>query len=104
MTRLVLTLAIVLAVCLIHFAYVDFRFRHRGSVMWFWLAGPAPGLLWVSRAAIAACFVIAVASAFTGVGAAIATILVILMLVHIVTLFVVEKREEKWAPPPVPPE
>jgi len=104
MNRLILTLAMVVAVCLIHFAYVDFRFRHRGSVMWFWLAGPAPALLWVSRAAIATCVVLAVATAFTGLGWAIATMLVVLMLVHIITLFIAEKREEKWAPPPVPPE
>ena len=45
MHQLTVTIAIVIALCLTHFSYVDFRFRHRGSVMWFWLARPAPPLL-----------------------------------------------------------
>ncbi|HUP66651.1 MAG TPA: hypothetical protein VM145_00355 [Sphingomicrobium sp.] len=104
MHLLILTAAIVFALALVHIAYVDFRFRHRGSVMWFWLAGPAPALLWVSRGAIALALVLAIASPFVGLGATVATFLVVLVLVHMVTLFIVEKREENWTPPPMPPE
>ena len=32
MHQLTVTIAIVIALCLTHFSYVDFRFRHRGSV------------------------------------------------------------------------
>jgi hypothetical protein len=89
---------------LIHFSYVDFRFRHRGSVMWFWLAGPAPVLLWVSRGAVAAALLVAIATAFAGVSLAAAIVMVGLILVHIVTLIIVEVREEHWTPPTIPPE
>jgi hypothetical protein len=36
------TFVILLAVVLLHYSYVDFRFRHRDGVLWFWLANPAP--------------------------------------------------------------
>jgi hypothetical protein len=98
------TLAIVIAVCLIHFSYVDFRFRHRGSVMWFWLVAPAPRLLWVSRAAVAAALVVAISTAFVGVGRVAAILMVGLLVVHIVTLIIVEVREEDWTPPSIPPQ
>ena len=98
------SLAILIAVCLLHFSYVDFRFRHRGSVMWFWLMAPATTLLWVSRAAVAAALIVAIATAFVGVSLAAAILMVSLILVHIVTLIVVEVREEDWPPPTVPPE
>jgi hypothetical protein len=98
------TLAVVLAVCLIHFSYVDFRFRHRGSVMWFWLVAPAPKLMWVSRAAVAAALIVAIATAFVGVSLVAAILMVALLLVHIVTLIIVEVREEDWTPPAIPPD
>lgn len=98
------TLAIVIAVCLIHFSYVDFRFRHRGSVMWFWLAGPAPTMLWISRAAILICLLTAILTAFVGISLVAAILMVALVLIHIVTLIVVEVREDEWPPPSTPPE
>jgi hypothetical protein len=98
------TLAIFIAVCLIHFSYVDFRFRHRGSVMWFWLMAPAPKFLWISRAAVAAALLVAITTAFVGVSLAAAIVMVSLIVVHIATLIVVEVREEDWPPPTVPPE
>ena len=100
----VASLAIVIAVCLIHFSYVDFRYRHRGSVMWFWLAGPAPTTLWISRGAILACFVVALATLYFGVNVAEVVAMIVLLVVHIATLIVVEVREEDWVPPPPPPE
>lgn len=98
------TLAILLVIGLVHFSYVDFRFRHRGSILWFWLAWPAPGLLLVSRAAMALCFLGALATLFIGASKLIAILLVALMLVHIVTLIIIEWREERgdWPPPPPP--
>ena len=35
---------------LIHFSYVDFRFRYREGMLWFWMLNPAPPLMWASRA------------------------------------------------------
>lgn len=99
-----ITLAILIAVCLIHFSYVDFRFRHRGSIMWFWLMLPAPPLLWVSRAAVAAALIAAISTAFVGVSLSGAIVMVGLLLIHIVTLIIVEVREQDWPPPTIPPE
>jgi amino acid transporter len=98
----VASLAIVVAICLIHFSYVDFRYRHRGSVLWFWLAGPAPLLLWISRAAIVLCLLVAISGLFFGVTVVSAVIMVVLVLVHIITLIVVEVREDDWVPPGPP--
>jgi amino acid transporter len=103
MHNLTVTVAILVALCLVHFSYVDFRFRHRGSVMWFWLARPAPPLLIVSRLAIALCLVSAIATAFIGTSKLMALVIAGLMLVHIATLVIVEIREEDWPPPSNPP-
>lgn len=100
MHQLTVTIAIVIALCLTHFSYVDFRFRHRGSVLWFWLAQPAPPLLIVSRLAIALCLLSAIAIAFIGASKLMAIVIFCLLLIHIVTLIIVEIREEDWAPPP----
>ena len=86
---------IFLSVALVHFAYVDFRFRHRDSIAWFWLGGPAPTLLWVSRAAVAAALLLALATLVLGATKLVAYILVGLMLVHIGTLIILEIRETR---------
>ena len=96
------TLAILMVLALVHFSYVDFRFRHRGSVLWFWLARPAPLLLWLSRAAIAAAFATALLYKLIGPGEALTIILVTLVLAHVVTLILVERHEDEWPPPPPP--
>jgi hypothetical protein len=104
MHSITIALAIIVALCLIHFGYMDFRFRHRGSILWFWLAEPAPILLWVSRAAIIACVVVAVATVFVGLGAAAAILLGVLLLIHVVTAIIMEVREERPPPPNLPHE
>ena len=96
--------AIIVAVCLIHFSYADFRFRHRGGVMWFWLVSPAPFLLWTSRGAALATLLVAAATAFIGVSLVTAIFIAGLLLIHIGTLIVVEIREESWVPPAEPLE
>jgi amino acid transporter len=103
MHHLTVTFAILLALCLIHFSYVDFRFRHRGSVLWFWLARPAPPLLILSRIAIGLCLICAIATGFVGATKLMAIIIGGLMLIHIATLIAVEIREEHWQPPSNPP-
>jgi amino acid transporter len=99
MHHLTVTFAVLLALCLVHVSYVDFRFRHRGSVMWFWLARPAPPLLIISRAALVLCLLSAIAISFVGATKLMAIIITSLMLIHIGTLIAVEIREDHWPPP-----
>ena len=92
MHSLTISAAIFLAVALIHFSYVDFRFRHVDGVLWFWLMRPAPALVWVSRAAIAAALILSLSVKFIGTSQAFAIALGILVLIHVVTLIFFEAR------------
>lgn len=87
------TFVIVLAVVLLHYSYVDFRFRHRDGVLWFWLASPAPIVNWVSRAAIIAAFIAAAATLFIGATKLMAYVIIGFMLVHVATLIAIEVKE-----------
>jgi hypothetical protein len=90
-----ITLAVFAAVALIHFSYVDFRFRHRDGIWWYWLLKPAPPLMWVSRAAIVAALIAALAIKVVGATEVMAIIIVGLIVVHIVALILVEIREPR---------
>lgn len=92
MNSVVITFALLLAIGLVHYSYVDFRFRHVQGVLWFWLSNPAPALLWVSRTAVAAMVLLALAIPVIGASEAVAIGLVALFLVHIGTLIMIEIR------------
>ena len=93
MQSFVITFAIVLAVVLIHFSYVDFRFRYRGGAWWFWLLRPAPPLIWLSRAAIVIALILALSAPLTGLGKSFGFLLATFLALHIVSLVLVELRE-----------
>ena len=93
MQSLVITLAIIMAVVLIHFSYIDFRFRYRGGVRWFWLLRPAPALIWLSRAAIIAALLLALSTPLTGLNKLFAFLLAVFVALHIISLVLVELRE-----------
>ena len=95
MQSLVITLAIVVAVVLIHFSYIDFRFRYRGGIRWFWLLRPAPTLIWLSRGAIVIALLIALTASLTGLGISFGFLLTIFLALHIVSLVLVELREPR---------
>lgn len=95
MSSVLIALVLFAAVGLIHFAYVDFRFRHRDGIAWFWRGAPAPAVLIVSRAAVAAAFLAALATVFTGANRTMAMIMTGLMLVHIGALIILERRESR---------
>jgi len=95
MHSLLITFAIFAAVALIHFSYVDFRFRHRDGILWYWLLNPAPPLMWVSRAAIVAALVLALCVTLVGATTLFATALLVLVLLHIVTMIILEVREHR---------
>lgn len=95
MHSVLITLAIFAAVLLIHFSYVDFRFRHRDGILWYWLLNPAPPLMWLSRVAIIAALVLALCAKLVGTTTWFAIGLVVLVLLHIGTLIVLEAREHR---------
>ena len=95
MQSILITLAIFAAIALIHFSYVDFRFRHRDGFRWYWLLSPAPPLMWVSRVAIIAALVGALAVGFIGTTETVAWVLAGLMLVHVVSLILLEVLEPR---------
>jgi hypothetical protein len=92
MQSIVITLGIVIAVCLVHYSYVDFRFRHVDGPLWFWLSTPAPPLLWASRAAIVVAVLLAFATFFTGISKEVGFVLTGLVLTHILCLVAIEIR------------
>jgi hypothetical protein len=95
MHSILITLAIIAAVGLIHFSYVDFRFRHRDGFWWYWLLNPAPPLMWVSRAAIVLAVIVAASVAFVGTSETLAFVLVGLLGVHILSLILLEVLEPR---------
>jgi hypothetical protein len=92
---LLVAIGIFISIGLVHFAYIDFRFRHRDGIAWFWLGGPAPPLLWASRAAVALALLAALSIKFLGPSRTLAFVIVGLMLFHIVTLIILEIRESR---------
>lgn len=96
MQSLVISLAIVVAVVLIHFSYIDFRFRYRGGTQWFWLQRPAVPLIWLSRAAIIIALLLALSTPFIGLARSFALLLVVVFVaLHILSLILVELREPR---------
>lgn len=95
MQQLIITLAVFAAVALIHFSYVDFRFRHRDGIRWYLLLNPAPPLMWVSRAAIVAALLVALSVLFVGLDLTVAIVLLGLLAVDIVSLILVEFLEPR---------
>jgi hypothetical protein len=95
MHSMLIALAIFAAIGLIHFSYVDFRFRHRDGFWWYWMLNPAPPLMWVSRAAIVAALIVALAVKFVGASETVAFVLVGLVLAHIASLILLEVLEPR---------
>jgi hypothetical protein len=93
MHSVLITLAIVVALALIHFSYVDFRFRYRDGMLWFWLLKPAPPMMWVARATIVLALLVSLSAPFVGVSKTFALVLGGLMAAHIVSLILLEVLE-----------
>lgn len=95
MQAVLITLAIVVAVALIHFSYVDFRFRYRDGMLWFWLLNPAPPLMWFARGTIVAALLVGLSIPFFGTSKTFAFLLGGLMAAHIVSLILLEVLEPR---------
>jgi ABC-type spermidine/putrescine transport system permease subunit II len=90
-----LTVAIVAATVLIHISFVDFRFRYRDGVRWFWLLLPAPPLMWAARGTFIVALLVALSALFVGVTKSYALLLGGLMAAHIVSLILLEVLEPR---------
>lgn len=90
-----ITITTAIAIVLIHLSYVDFRFRYRDGILWFWLLNPAPPLMWIARITVVVALLIALAGPFIGINETYALVLAILMGAHIVTLILLELLEPR---------
>ena len=95
MHSVLITLAIVVAVALIHFSYVDFRFRYRDGMKWFWLLSPAPPMMWIARGTIVAALLVALSTPVVGADKTFALVLGGLMAAHILSLILLEVLEPR---------
>ncbi|HEY4070167.1 MAG TPA: hypothetical protein VGM04_01250 [Sphingomicrobium sp.] len=89
------TLAVVVAMALIHFSYVDFRFRYRDGFYWFWMLNPAPPLMWFARATIVVAILLAFSIPFVGLSKSFAIVLGGAMALHMVSLILLEVLEPR---------
>ena len=95
MKTALITFAMVVAVVLIHISYVDFRFRYRDGLLWFWLLNPAPPLMWIARATIVAALVVALSAPFVGTNRTFALVLGVMIALHIISLILLEVLEPR---------
>jgi hypothetical protein len=95
MQTALITITTAIAIVLIHLSYVDFRFRYRDGILWFWLLNPAPPLMWIGRATVVVALLFALAGPFIGINETYALVLAILMGVHILTLILLEVLEPR---------
>jgi hypothetical protein len=94
--NILITIVILVAIVLIHFSYVDFRFRYREGMAWFWLLNPAPPMMWIGRATIVATIIAAiVAPFFMEIGKTYAFLVGGLMGLHIISLILLEVLEPR---------
>lgn len=85
-----LGLTTLVIVFLIHFAVVDFRFRIAGGLAGIWGLNPAPPGLWVVRLTLLPPVIAAMSIVPFGPSKALWTIIAVLLLVHIISLFLLK--------------
>ncbi|HLO19254.1 MAG TPA: hypothetical protein VK192_02025 [Sphingomicrobium sp.] len=90
-----ITITIVVAVVLIHFSYVDFRFRYRGGMLWFWLLKPAPPLMWAARASLVVALLVTLSGPLVGTTKTYAFVVGAIMALHIISLILLEVLEPR---------
>jgi hypothetical protein len=95
MNSILISLTIVVAVVLIHFSYVDFRFRYRDGMLWFWLLKPAPPIMWLARGTVVAAVLVALSGPFVGATKTYAYIVGAIMALHIISLILLEVLEPR---------
>jgi hypothetical protein len=95
MNSILITIAIIVAIALIHISYIDFRFRYRNGMHWFWMLNPAPPMMWFARATIIAAILASLATPFIGLTKGFAIVLGAIVLLHFVSLILLEVLEPR---------
>ena len=90
-----ITFGLIAAIALVHFAYVDFRFRYRDGVIWYWRLSPAPALMWIGRGLFVLTVLFAIALPFVGASPAFVWILGGLFAAHIISIILLEVLEPR---------
>ena len=93
MQSIAITIAVVIAVALLHFSYVDFRFRYRDGILWFWLLNPAPPLMWLGRGTVVVALLLALAIPFVGMNKTFVLVVGGFVALHIISLILLEVLE-----------
>jgi hypothetical protein len=95
MSHVVISILLAVSLALIHFAYVDFRFRYREGILWFWLLHPAPPLMWLARVLIVAAVLLAASLFFIGTKPIYFWIMGGLFIGHLLALILLEVLEPR---------
>ena len=95
MNDILITLVLVASIALIHFAYVDFRFRYRDGMQWYWMLNPAPALMWIGRGFFVAAVGFALCLHFFSDKAMFFWILGGLLVAHLVSMMLLELLEPR---------
>ena len=95
MSDLLISLVLAASVVLIHFAYVDFRFRYRDGMVWYWMLNPAPVLMWIGRALIAAALIFSLGFHFVHPTKLFIIVMAGLMIAHLISLILLEVLEPR---------
>lgn len=95
MSHVVISILLAVSFALIHFAYVDFRFRYREGILWFWLLHPAPPLMWLARVFIIAAVLLAGSLFFLGTKPIFFWVMGALMVAHLASLVLLEVLEPR---------
>jgi hypothetical protein len=95
MHTILIAIPTLLAILLIHFSYVDFRFRYRDGILWFWRLYPAPPMMWAGRLTIVAAVIAVLCAPLVGINRTFAYVLGGLMLLHLICLVLLEVLEPR---------
>ena len=90
--RFIVPACIVLMVAATHYAYLDYRARLRGGIMWFWTAWDKPVVHWVSNAAVLTALALASATFFVGLQIWLIVTILVLLIIHVVTVEITWKQ------------
>ncbi|HVU29888.1 MAG TPA: hypothetical protein VHE36_05755 [Sphingomicrobium sp.] len=95
MNSVLITIAATLSVVLIHFSIVDFRFRYRDGLLWFWLVKPASAMMWIARGSLLAALVAALSGLIVGTTITYVVVVGAVLLLHVASLVLFELLESR---------